>query len=187
VGLIGCLRGVATRGKQAAWDVRAGRKTADRHRFASKLSRGLNTIDRLTLQEAPCHPWGCGATISVVLRSGTGGGLPSLLNSVQSERAQWSRPGISMIPFKLPPSFRILHGYRSTYKQKKWPPRRERPLLCRETVLGCLLLQEASRHTERAEGCAQQHYRRSTIRNLATRRSEEFDVRDVLTVEHHRS
>ena len=41
--------GVAKRGKQAA------RKTADRRRFASKLSRGLKTIDRFTLQETPCH------------------------------------------------------------------------------------------------------------------------------------
>jgi hypothetical protein len=43
------------RGKQAAWDVRAARKTADRRRFASKLSRGLKTIDRITLQETPRH------------------------------------------------------------------------------------------------------------------------------------
>ena len=48
--------GVAIRGKQAAWDIRAARKTADRDaRFASKLSRGLKTIDRLTLQETPGH------------------------------------------------------------------------------------------------------------------------------------
>jgi len=33
----------------------------------------------------------------------------------------------------------------------------ERPPLCRKTVLGCLPLQEASRHTERAEGRPEQH------------------------------
>jgi len=44
-----------------------------------------------------------------------------------------------------------LHCYRSTYKQKKWPPPKERPLLCRETFLDCLTLQEAACHTKRTE------------------------------------
>jgi len=63
--------------------------------------------------------------------------------------------------------------------QAKVAAQKGRPLLCRKTVLGYLPLQEAPRHTQRAEGCAEQHYGCSTIGNLAARRSKEADVRDV--------
>src|SRR6266496_1328044 len=57
------------------------------------------------------------------------------------------------------------------YKQK-WPPPKERPLLCREIV--CRLnLQEAPRHTERAEGRAEQHYCGTAIGNPSAAGAEQ--------------
>jgi len=41
--------------------------------------------------------------------------------------------------------------------QAKVAAQKGRPLLCRKTVLGCLPLHEAPRHTERAEGRPEQH------------------------------
>src|SRR5437762_7133438 len=71
-------RGVAIRGNRLLRSSELLGRQQIEAAFASKLSSGLSTIDRLPLQETPCHNQADqrrASNVSVAPWSGTGGGL----------------------------------------------------------------------------------------------------------------
>ena len=67
------------------------------------------------------------------------------------------------------------------YKQKV-AAQKGRPLLCRETVLDCLPLEEAPRHAKRAEGCPEQHYRGAAVRSPGPAWAKECPTRKAISI-----
>jgi len=80
---------------------------------------------------------------------------------------------------RLIPARRIPHA--PVYKQRV-AAQKGRPLLCRETVLDCLPLEEAPRHAKRAEGCPEQHYRGAAVRSPGPAWAKECPTRKAISI-----